>query len=100
LEVITLKTKELLDIANKGYPDGFLATYYDKNGKFCESTGDSLARFIVVELIETFDPKLTDEEQLDSAVRTLERAKQDIQDVINSLQQALVDAVISKANKT
>ena len=63
--------KELLDKANEGYPDGFLAEYYDDEGNFREGRGDTLAEFIVVELIETFDPDATEEEQLDEAVRVM-----------------------------
>lgn len=77
--------KELLDRANKGYPDGFLSNYYDAKGNLRDATGDTLAEFIVVELIETFDPDLTEEKQLGEAIRAMERAREDVEGVIRAL---------------
>jgi hypothetical protein len=70
MELIPVKPRslsllELLNIANEAYPDGFLGTYFDsKTGERIEGHGDSLARFVVAELSETFDPKLVRTEQL------------------------------------
>ena len=83
-----MSIKEILDLANSGYPDGFLATMYDDEGK--ESTdaakqGDTLALLIVRELIETHDAGASNEDQLATARRTLERAAADLQGVIEAL---------------
>lgn len=80
-----MSVRELLDKANRGYPDGFLSEYYNTKGNFREGRGDTLAEFIVVELIETFDPDATEDEQLDEAVRAMERAREDIEGVIRAL---------------
>jgi hypothetical protein len=82
---------QLLNTANKGYPDGFLENHYDnKTGKLKKSTsGDSLARFIVVELSETFDPEKSDEIQASQAIDMMERAKDDLQGVIEALRERI-----------
>lgn len=67
--------KELLDLANEAYDDGFLANYYTKEGKLKKNgSGDTLAKFIVIELIETFNAKATKEKQLWEAARAMESA--------------------------
>lgn len=73
---------ELLKAANRHYPDGHLAHYFDeKTGEPKEDGegGDTLAQFIVVELSEAAgEPKdkLTDLAR--EGVRLLERAQEDI----------------------
>lgn len=72
---------ELLKAANRHYPDGHLAHYFDeKTGKLVEDGegGDTLAQFIVVELSEAAD---TPEE----GVRLMERAQDDIREAIIGL---------------
>jgi hypothetical protein len=74
---------ELLKAANRHYPDGQLASYFDeKTGKLVEPAkgegGDTLAQFIVVELSEAAD---TPQE----AVRLMERAQDDIREAIIGL---------------
>lgn len=58
-----MKLLELLNAANEGYPDGYLAEYYDtKTGALKKhGSGDTLAKFIVPELIDTFDSKASDD---------------------------------------
>lgn len=82
-----MKIKKLLDKANKGYPDGALSEYYDRNGEFREGRGDELAQFIVGELIESIDPDATDTKQIEEAVQLMKRARDDIQRVINALEE-------------
>ena len=80
---------ELLDLANAGYSDGFLSQYYDETGKFNEeASGDSLARFIVAEIIETYDPEATTATQLAEARRVVERGLGDIRAVFEQLHAA------------
>ncbi len=70
---------ELLNRANKGYPDGYLSEYYDAaTGQPKPGSGDTLAKFVVLELAETFDPEATDEEQINQAARVLERGALDL----------------------
>ena len=79
--------KELLDLANAAYPDGQLAEYYDVNGNFVDNKhgGDGLARFIVVEITETYDAKASKTRQVEEAMRVMARARDDIEEVLREL---------------
>ena len=78
---------DLLNKANKGYPDEFLSTYYnEKTGKPRKGSGDTLAEFIARELYETCSENQEDEAQIQCAVEMLERAVRDIQSVIDALE--------------
>jgi len=77
---------ELLNRANGAYPDGFLAEYYDANtGERQLGGGDSLARFIVAELSETFDPEASRADQLEEACIALDHAVEALELVIETL---------------
>jgi hypothetical protein len=78
--------KELLTTAAKGYSDGGMDKYITKSGTLNKSaTGDTLAKFIVVELIETFDPKAPLADQVDTAIEALEKAVEELHGVIDVL---------------
>lgn len=82
-----MKRVELLNLANQGYPDGFLSEYFDQEtGDYREEgSGDVLAKAIVAELTDTFDPDATDQEQVDTACHFLANYCRDIgavQDVL------------------
>ncbi len=82
-----MKLLQLLNAANQGYPDGDLAEYYDpKTGKRKSGSGDTLAQFIVLELIDTFDSKSSDDSQIGIATQILERARTDLLGVIQALE--------------
>ena len=82
-----MKLPELLNAANQGYPDGYLEEYYDtKTGARKRGSGDTLAEFIVLELIDTFDSKSPDDSQIGIATQMLERARRDLLDVIQALE--------------
>lgn len=77
---------ELLAVANEGYPDHYLGDFHTPEGKFNPGgTGDTLARFVVSELIETFEGGEDDEGQLESAIFHMEAAVEDIESVIAAL---------------
>lgn len=77
---------QLLNLANQGYPDGFLAEYYDpETGEPRDSSGDTLALFIDRELLEIFDPDASDEAQIACAVRAMEMARANLDGVIAAL---------------
>jgi hypothetical protein len=78
--------KELMQAANAGFPNGYLAEYYDKEtGQAKDGEGDTLARFIVGELAQSFDPSAGPWEQLSTAIGILERAQDDMAGVIQAL---------------
>lgn len=80
-----MKIINILDRANSRYPDNFLSEYYDKDGNYYPGSGDSLARFIVSEIIDTFDPKASDQSQLEQAAIALRNSIYEIESVIDSL---------------
>jgi hypothetical protein len=84
---------QILNKANKGYDEeGTLATYYyAKTGHLkppavMVKLGDGLARFVVVEIAETFDPDASESEQSTEAIRVMESAKRQIEGVIYALE--------------
>lgn len=78
---------ELLELANEAYEDGFLANYYTKEGNLKKNgSGDTLAKFIVIELIETFDPKASRENQLIVAARAMANARYQLHDLEHHLE--------------
>jgi hypothetical protein len=79
--------KEILDIANSVYPDGYLAHYYDEKGHFKQGHGDTLAAFIVNELIDRTKEgsRCT---RLTSASKLLEDAIHELELVIDALDEA------------
>jgi hypothetical protein len=83
---------EILDMANQAYEDQFLEVYYTREGKLKKNgSGSSLAKFIVIELIETFSPKADKKAQLLLAMRAVERAKEqlgDLQDFLEGIHDA------------
>ncbi len=81
-----MKLVDLLDLANRGYPDGYLTEYYDaRTGEPKSGSGDTLAEFIVKELVDTFDSEAEDELQTATAVQMLEHAVGDLEDTIAAL---------------
>ena len=86
--------KEILDIAAAGYGDDVIRGLYAEAGRFQDvADGDTLARFIVLELIETFDPEATEVEQLKQAVRVMNNATTDVRNVRNTLNVELIGRI-------
>lgn len=80
-----MKLVDLLNRANEGYDDGYLAEYFDeKTGAKKKGSGDGLAKFIVDEITETYDSARPIEE----AVRVLESARRQLDEVIRALEGA------------
>lgn len=83
---------ELLEAADRGYPEGHLAKHYNaKNGTYhhCSHGKDTLAAIIVAKLNETFDEHASVEDQILQANKVLERAQLEIQSVRNALNKLL-----------
>ncbi len=87
-----MKLVEILNRANQGYFEGEAdiggpAEYYDpETGDFNPGgSGDTLAKFVVIELRETFDPNASDEVQIEEAQRVMKRAIMDLSGVYRAL---------------
>jgi hypothetical protein len=84
---------DLLNIANRGYPDEWLSFLYHKQtGETladADEQGDTLALFIVRELTEVFDPTNASDVQLYSAIGVMTKARDDLAGVVAALEKAL-----------
>jgi hypothetical protein len=83
-----MKLVELLNAANRGFPDGFLTEYYDiKTGKLKDGSGDTLAQFLVRELAETFDERESSDFQINTAIGIIDCAMRDLELVAAALEE-------------
>jgi hypothetical protein len=84
-----MRLTELIKAASDRYPDGMVMQFFRLNytptgrRKFRRSrgpktVGDTLAAFIVLELVETFEPDGSSREQIDNAVQKLAVARNEI----------------------
>lgn len=80
--------REIMVVADKGYPDGMVWLYFaDPKGKH----GDTLAEFIVRELRDTFDPDASDMRQIMTAAKAIQSAAKELEGVSVPLVRALED---------
>lgn len=80
--------EELIGIASEGYPDGLVAQYWNKEKQCVDlraNHGDGLARFVAVELSETYDAEVDDDAQLGEAVRAMSTAIRELTSVVRIL---------------
>ena len=71
------------------YPDCWVLQYWDTERQCAidnRDGGDTLAKFIAWELYETFDPEVGDQEQLDTAIRKMQSAVDDLRAVVAALE--------------
>ncbi len=80
-----MRLSEIIAIADRVYPDGLVQAYFeDPEGHH----GDTLAKFIAVELREVYDAEAGTEEQLSEAVRAMRRARDELESVVAALEGA------------
>ena len=80
---------ELITRAASVYPDCWIVQYWDMDRQcavFNNEGGDTLAQFIAWELYETFDPEAGDEDQLDTAIRKMREAANDLNAIVTALE--------------
>jgi len=85
-----MKLNELIKHASAAYPDEMIAEYWDfdnERPRENPDAGDTLALFIANELADTYDSELPGAEQLEAAIRALERAAEEIRGVSEALVQ-------------
>ena len=84
-----MRPNELINIVSAAYPDGLIAVeYWDfkrERPKKNPKGGDTLALFIALEIKDTYDADATDEEQLETAGRAIDRARGDMDAVSAAL---------------
>jgi len=88
-----MKLNELIEIVSAAYPDGLIAVEYWDFKRQCPRRnpkgGDTLALFIALEIKDTYDSDATDEQQLETALRAIERARGDLDTVSEALTKEL-----------
>jgi hypothetical protein len=77
---------EVLNVANKGYPDGGLTRYFDpETGEPVDRYGDALAKFVVIEISETYEEGESDVDNLSRAKQVIRTAQGELEQVIEAL---------------
>ena len=84
-----MKLQDIIKIADSVYPDGLVKQYFDTPSG---NHGDSLAKFIAIELKETYDPKASKYEQLSRAFRVMYNAANEIRAVADAFENEAADA--------
>lgn len=88
-----MKLNELIEIVSAAYPDGLIAVEYWDFKRECPRRnpkgGDTLALFIALEIKDTYDSDATNEQQLEMALRAIERARGDLDAVSEALTKEL-----------
>ena len=89
-----MELDKIIEIADKVYADGLVGQYHrePKGGH-----GDTLAKFIAVELRDTYDASLSDEEQIRNAESVLSTACRELESVREAFEDALTDQEIGEA---
>ena len=79
--------KDILDFATRNYDEGRTEAYYNDKGELLEfaNGGDHLAKFIVMELIDTYDESASDIEQVEEAARTVRLVRDQVERVFYAL---------------
>jgi hypothetical protein len=77
-----MKLDQLMSRANVLYPDNMIQRYYTEPKR---NHGDTLAKFIVLELQDTFDPDVTDKIQTQTAQRTMVAAARELLNIAEGL---------------
>jgi len=79
---------DLIKLAASGYPDEFILEYWNEDDEDIDgcASGDTLAKFIAIELMETMDVELDDVDQLEVAIYKLRNARDDLDGVIQVLE--------------
>ena len=80
----TVKLEKLVKIASDAYPDGLIEQAYEG-----EDVGDGLATFIAEEIKEVVDGADPDDIQVKEAVRCLETAIHELEQVIKALREGV-----------
>lgn len=80
---------EIITRAASVYPDCWILQYWDAERQYAVANrygGDTLAEFVAWELYETYDPDVSDDEQLDMAIRKMREAAQDLESIVTALE--------------
>lgn len=85
-----MKINDLMEIVHAHYDDRGTENFFnvDKECPRYTQAGDTLAKFIVVEISETFEPAASTDDQLEEAIRVMQSARNQLNDLIEGLEEA------------
>ena len=79
---------QLICRAASVYPEAYVLEYWDAEAQEPKENplgGDTLARFIAIELADTFDEEADDDKQIAEAVRAMQSAADDLAAIVQAL---------------
>lgn len=79
--------EQIIAIADEAYGDGLVGLYHDEP---TGDHGDTLAKFIAIELRETYEAEAADAEQLWEAHRVMKSARNELMGVEEALEELAV----------
>ena len=83
-----MKLNAILEIVHQAYPDEHTRHCWNaKKQKPQTGTGDTLAEFIVREIVDTFDVDADDKNQINAALCAMRRASVELGAVIKALKE-------------
>jgi hypothetical protein len=79
--------REILDVASRNYPDCWTRLYYNDDGSFHDNptNGDTLAEFIVREIVGTYYEDCSWQEQLLESIRVMRGARDELERIFYAL---------------
>jgi hypothetical protein len=77
--------EQMIDKAHQAYPDGLLQAYWVAPHA---DHGDTLAKFVVAEMQDVFDPEADDATNLEAVRNAITRAAKELTDVAEALTHA------------
>ena len=83
-----MKIERIISLADRVYPDGLVGLYFREPDS---QHGDTLAKFIAVELAETYDKDASDEEQLTEALRVMRNGVKELRAVVDEFERELYE---------
>ena len=85
-----MQLHEVMEIIHPAYPDEETRLCWNaKSKRPCNGAGDGLATFIVREIADTYDENVSDHEQITEAIRVLQRARFELQVVVEALEASI-----------
>ena len=85
-----MDVNDLMEMVHESYPNEQTRCCWDPVGRqVCPGSGDTLAEFIVGEIVDTYDAMATDRAQIADAVLAMNRAQSDLDAVAKALERRL-----------
>ena len=88
-----MQLHEVMEIIHPAYPDEETRLCWNaKRKRPSNGSGDGLATFIVREIADTYDENTSDQDQIEEAIRVLQRARYELQALVEALEASIQEA--------